>query len=263
MDKGAEIHEAIEVGICETTMLRSLLLGRRLASISNSVSSTRIINSSNDSLLLQPPRSSCCSFPTSSSILIGTTARRWFARKGVTKPAGQGKKAHINRIKSMRKLNIQHRYTLILKACDELFKHYIEDPRKQKITITPDGKSSVSVRWHQIERLIYHKKFRGWTKLRTIVGAFIYSKKRYLLKDDGHKIYFTINLQHPRYVKQREEAIKNNPSLTSNVPERYRLRTEKQTESLHDVVATRNKHKGTSIPPLVGGKPSNDPFKRQ
>jgi hypothetical protein len=159
-----------------------------------------------------------------------------------------GKKTHERKIKSLRKLNIHNRYKLILRACDALFQHIIEDPRRKQ------------GQWHPLERILYHKNFRGWTKLRTIVGAFLHSKERYLLKDDGNRGYFKINLQHRRYVAQREEALKKDPSLSLSISERYRLRTEKQTENLEEALALRKKNRPPAIPSFIGK--SDDPFKQ-
>lgn len=142
---------------------------------------------------------------------------------------------------------MNHRHKLVLRECDALFKRTIEDPRRK------EG------RWHPIERLLYHKNFRGWTKLRTIVGAFFNSKERYLVKDDGNRVYFCINLQHHRYVAQREEAIKKDPSLVMSTSERFRLRNEKQTEDLAEVLKLRKK-KDPNIPSFIGK--SDDPFKQ-
>lgn len=150
------------------------------------------------------------------------------------------KKNKVN-YKRLRKLNIKHRHQLILRFCDERFKRVIEDPRRKTTT------------WYPIERLIYHNQFRGWAKLRTILGAFIGSKDRYLLKKGKDRALFCINLEHPRYVAQRERAIQENPSLSSSESERFRLRNEKQSKEI-------DFHKDRK-PPLFPGRPENDVFK--
>lgn len=242
-------------------MLRSCsLLGRRLALICSNVSfssSSRIYDHSSSLLHTWRPPSLFTNhnrLPPEPPQQWGGQTVRWLAHKGKTKKKGEGKRAHQNKIRAMRKLNVNHRHTLILRECDELFKGIIEDARREK---------AAGGKWHPLERLVYHKKFRGWTKLRTIIGAMVNSKKRYLLKDDGERVYFNINLSHPKYVKQRADAIKDNPSLTSNLNQRYEMRSERQTENLQNVAALRKKYKGTTLPNFAPGtfRPSTDPLR--